>query len=84
MASWQDLVFTLGAVVFSLSLLPTVMGRSKPPVLTSLPTGLLLLLFSATYASLGLTLSAAFTVPSALLWLVIAAQTLAARRRHRR
>lgn len=83
MASWQDLVFTVGAIVFFASLLPTALGSAKPPVLTSLPTGVLLLLFSVTYASLGLTVSAVVTVPSGLLWLLIAAQGLAARRRGR-
>lgn len=83
MASWQDLVFTVGAIVFFASLLPTALGSAKPPVLTSLPTGVLLLLFSVTYASLGLTVSAVVTVPSGLLWLLIAAQGLAARRRRR-
>jgi hypothetical protein len=83
LASWQDLVFTVGAIVFFASLLPTALGSAKPPVLTSLPTGVLLLLFSVTYASLGLTVSAVVTVPSGLLWLLIAAQGLAARRRGR-
>ena len=80
LTSWQDLVFTLGSLVFFASLVPTALGKEKPPVLTSLPTGALLLLFSIAYASLGLTVSAIFTVPTGLLWLFIGAQRLAARR----
>lgn len=78
MASWQDLVFTVGSIVIFASLVPTARGRDKPPLLTSLPTGVLLLLFSAAYASLGLTISAIVTVPTGLLWLLIAAQKLVA------
>ena len=65
----------------TLWLLPTAIGNDKPPVLTSLPTGALLILFAIAYASLGLTVSAIFTVPTGLLWLFIAAQRLAAERR---
>ena len=81
MASWQDFVFTFGSIVLFASLLPTAIGNDKPPVLTSLPTGALLILFAIAYASLGLTVSAIFTVPTGLLWLFIAAQRLAAERR---
>jgi hypothetical protein len=78
--SWQDFVFTFGSIVFFASLVPTALGREKPPALTSLPTGALLILFSVAYASLGLTVSAIFTVPTGLLWLFIGAQKLAGRR----
>lgn len=81
MASWQDFVFTFGSIVLFMSLVPTAFGKDKPALLTSLPTGALLLLFSITYESLGLTVSAISTVPTGLLWLVIGMQRLAARRR---
>lgn len=84
MTSWQDFVFTGGSVLFFFSLLPSVFGREKPPLLTSLPTGILLLLFAATYASLGLAISAVMTVPTAILWLVIALQRIVAGRDSRR
>ncbi|MBA4180577.1 MAG: hypothetical protein C0506_08325 [Anaerolinea sp.] len=81
MTSWQDLVFTFGSIVLFASLVPTALGKEKPPVLTSLPTGALLILFAIAYASLGLTASAISTVPTGLLWIVIGGQGIAARRR---
>lgn len=81
--AWQEIVFTLGSIVFFASLVPTALAAEKPSALTSLPTGVLLILFSIAYASLGLTVSAIFTVPTGLLWLVIGAQRLASRRRER-
>ena len=71
-------MFSFGSTVFFASLLPRAIGSDKPPVLTRWLIGALLILFSFTYASLGLTISAILTVPSGLLWLSIAAQRLAA------
>lgn len=81
MVSWQDLVFTVGSIVFFASLVPTALGKEKPSPLTSLPTGALLIVFSIAYASLGLVVSAIFTIPTGLLWLFIGAQRLATRHR---
>lgn len=74
MVIWQDVVLTLGSAVFVVALVPMVLSSDKPPLTTSLPTGLVLLAFAGTYASLGAVYGAATTAVSGLLWLTLAAQ----------
>lgn len=60
--------------MFVIALVPMVLASEKPPLLTSFPTGIILLAFAATYASLGAVYGAATTAVSGLLWLTLAAQ----------
>lgn len=70
---WQDLVYTLGGVVFSASLLPTVLNpASKIPRKTSVPTALILAVYVPTALSLGLVVSACVTATTAAAWAFIA------------
>jgi hypothetical protein len=78
--SWQDVVLTAGSVPLLLALLPTVTGPDKPAVVTALCQGAVLLVFAATYTTLGLYFTALVTLLSGVLWLVIMAQALGARR----
>lgn len=71
---WQDFVLTAGSVVFMVSLFPSVFGKDKPSVLTSLPTGIILAFYVFIYASLALWVTAALTVVMSILWLTLAYQ----------
>lgn len=71
---WQDWVFGIGTVIFSVALLPSVFGGEKPSLSTSLPTGAILMLFAVTQASLSLWFTAIMSVIAGSLWLVLAFQ----------
>jgi hypothetical protein len=76
--SWQDLVFSVGSLLFTVALLPAVFGpRDRvPPLMTSLMTGGILVVFVPTYASLDLWWSVATGTSTALCWLVLAGRRL--------
>jgi len=66
---WQDIVFTLGGFVFALLLLPILLDKNaQVPRITSIPTSITLLIFSFTYLSLGLYLSAITNILTASCW----------------
>jgi hypothetical protein len=71
---WQDAVFFAGQVLFALLLVPTLLNRMKLARVTCAGNALLLLVFAAAYASLGLWFSAASTAACGLLWGVLFAQ----------
>lgn len=74
MDNWQDIVLSIGSVVFLAALIPSVVGKDKPAFTTSLLTGCVLVVFTITYASLSLKYTTLATGLSALLWLILADQ----------
>jgi hypothetical protein len=80
---WQDWVFFLGGFVLLAGLLPTVRGPDKPALTTSLMSAFLVTVFAVTMATLGLWLSALSNASVALVWSLIAAQTIGIVRRER-
>jgi hypothetical protein len=74
MHHWQDIVLAAGSLLFAIALVPSVIGKHKPSLATSLPTGVVLCIFSATYVTLSLWYAAITTALSASLWLILAAQ----------
>lgn len=79
--SWQEIVFTVGSWVFLLALLPSLLGRDKPALLTSIATGSVLIAFAVAYLSLSLTSSGISIGLLGCLWLVLALQKYIQRRR---
>lgn len=71
---WQDLVFGVGAIVFSVALLPFLFGNEKPPISTSIPTGVTLILFAFAQASLSLWVACITSVIASIFWLTLAIQ----------
>ncbi len=71
---WQDIVLTTGQFVFSIALLPTVLGKDKPAFSTSLINGAVLMIFALTFATLSLWLTVIPTIIIGILWLVLAYQ----------
>jgi hypothetical protein len=69
---WQDWVFGAGQFVFGLALIPAVIKKTKMPRSSSILTGITLCVFAGTYMTLGLWLSGATTIATALLWLFLA------------
>lgn len=71
---WQDAVFTLGSVLFTLALIPSVRSADKPAVKTSLLTASVLYVFAVVYVTLGLYFTAFTTAATATLWAVLLVQ----------
>jgi len=76
MHGWQDVVLAVGSLIFAAALLPSIFSQDKPAFWTSVSTGLVLVVFSATYATLSLWYATVTTFLSALLWLTLAVQKL--------
>lgn len=74
MQHWQDLVFFTGSWIFIISLIPTIRGKQKPEFSTSAITAIILVIFSISYLTLGLFLSAFATVGTATCWGILAYQ----------
>lgn len=72
--NWQDLVFFAGGWVFVISLIPTLKGKQKPEVITSVTTSTILFAFTVSFATLGLWLSASSNLATAIAWAVLAYQ----------
>jgi hypothetical protein len=71
---WQDAVFTVGSVIFSVALLPMVFGRTKPARSSALSTAAILWAFSLTYLTLALVFAAVSSAVTASLWTVLTVQ----------
>ncbi len=70
----HDYIFSIGNAIMAGALLPSLMSQDKPALKTSLLTGIILGIFSATFFSLGLYLSCAMLAVSSVLWLTLAYQ----------
>jgi len=71
---WQDWVFTSGQLIFVFALIPTIRGRDKPALSTSLITGLIIITFSYTQLTLKLYFSSITGMMAATAWLTLAFQ----------
>lgn len=77
---WRDLILTGGSLFFIIALIPAVFSKDKPPLFTSVMTGIILIIFSFVYASLSFWFSTATTLATGILWLVLAIQKFRARK----
>ena len=74
MTSWQDVVMSIGQWVFIIALLPAIVGKDKPPWMTSLLTATVLSVFAFTFWTLGMIMSAISGSITALCWWVLLVQ----------
>ena len=74
--SWHDVVFAVGGVVFGVSLVPTIVKRQAPALMTSVPTSALLVVYVATYLTMRFWFSAAVTGAIAVCWVTMAVQRI--------
>ncbi|HSX19429.1 MAG TPA: hypothetical protein VLE91_04870 [Candidatus Saccharimonadales bacterium] len=72
--NWQDLVFSVGGWILAIFLIPTIRGKQKPELATSLITSIILFIFVISYFSLGLKMGALATLASATCWGILAYQ----------
>ena len=70
----QDAVFTIGTVIFTIALVPTLRDPQKPPLGTSIPITLTLTAFALSFLSLGLWFTAVATAIECACWGAVAFQ----------
>ena len=68
---WQDIVLMIGGFVFAPSLVFTIMARTDVPLLTSLPTAIVLLIFAFCMWTLKLRLAAIANLLTSICWFII-------------
>jgi uncharacterized membrane protein len=71
---WQDLIFTVGQIIFVFALIPTIRGKSKPALSSSIITGSILLILALTYLTLGLWFSTLASIATSANWWILAFQ----------
>ncbi|MGM0482405.1 MAG: hypothetical protein ACQEP6_00870 [Patescibacteria group bacterium] len=71
---WQDIVLSVGQWVFILALLPSLLSKDKPALMTSVITGTVLAVFAFTFSTLALWASAVSTGAVSLVWFILAFQ----------
>jgi hypothetical protein len=71
---WQDALLSAGQYIFVLALLPSVFGKDKPALSSSLLTGAVLAAFALAYFTLGLLSSAIAACAISATWFVLAWQ----------
>lgn len=74
--SWQDVVLGVGQALFVVALIPTILGKEKPALLTSLMTGSVLAVFTFVFFTLGLWLGMVSSFLTSLSWFILAVQKL--------
>lgn len=74
MHHWQDFILSTSVLAFNLALLPSVIGKQKPRLLTSLLTALFLIPEIVVFANLSLWYSLSMAALNCLLWLTLAFQ----------
>ncbi len=75
--SWQDIVLTIGNLVFIVALIPSILSKDKPHLLTSLTNATVLFVIALVYSTLHLYLSGVVLVVTGSLWLTLAWQKYA-------
>ena len=81
---WQDIVLSVGSWVFAIALIPSVIGKDKPALATSLSTGIILLVYAAGYVTRWLWSASISTFLVAAMWLTLAVQKVLMLRRARK
>ena len=69
--SWQDIVLTLGNMLFLIALIPSIVSKDKPSHWTSLLTASTLTIFTFTYFMLSLTYATYPVGGTAIAWWIL-------------
>lgn len=73
---WQDLVVTIGTIIFIFALIPSIISKDKPAMLTSFLTAAVLSGFVVVYISFSMTFAAVANVITTLMWFTLGFQKL--------
>ncbi len=72
--TWQDIIIAAGQWIFLLALLPSIFGKDKPALTTSIVTGIVLAVLAFAYATLALWISTISALLVSSAWLTLAVQ----------
>ena len=82
MVVWQDMVFAVGGIILALALVPSILSpTNKPAATTSFFTGLILIAFTISYATITYWLAAVSGAITAGLWFTLLFQVLLRRKK---
>ena len=73
---WQDILLMIGGVGFFIGLTPSLFGKRKPEITSSLITGSILLTYCFVYFTLGLWLAFVSTLATSTAWFILAIQVI--------
>ncbi len=82
--SWQDFVLSVGQILFVVALVPTVVGKDKPALPTSVLTSAVAFSFMVVFASLAVPFASATAGLNGSMWLILAVQKVRQRLRGER
>ncbi|HLL78825.1 MAG TPA: hypothetical protein VKT25_04960 [Ktedonobacteraceae bacterium] len=71
---WQDVVLTIGQIIFIVALFPSVLSKDKPALQTSTLTSAVAFSIAAVYVTLSIPFAAISAALNGALWLVLAIQ----------
>jgi len=83
MYSWQDIVLAISIFVFNIALIPSVLGKSKPELSTSLVTTIFMTATVIVYASLSLWYATVMSAINTILWGILAFQKMKSKKSKR-
>ena len=72
--TWQDIILSVGLWLASVALLPSILGKDKPPLSTSILNVIIITAAAIVYVTLHLWLSVVATAILSLAWLTLAVQ----------
>jgi len=73
---WQDIALSVGGILFTVALIPTVRSRTfKPTPSTCILTGTVLTVYVVVYITLSFWFSATVTTSTSILWWILAYQS---------
>ena len=76
MTTWQDWILSISVLALNIALIPSLWGKAKPRLATSLLTALFLLPQTVVFFSLSLWYSLAMVLVNITLWLILALQVI--------
>lgn len=71
---WQDIVLTIGQVIFIVALFPSILSKDKPALQTSILTSAVSFSISIVYITLNIKFAAISAGINGILWLILATQ----------
>jgi hypothetical protein len=71
---WQDVVLTIGQVIFIIALFPSILSKDKPALQTSMLTSAVAFSIAVVYLTLSIPFAAVSAALNGTLWFVLAVQ----------
>jgi hypothetical protein len=73
---WQDYVFLVGGIIADIALVPMIFHKNKPPLMTSIPTFVIIIAYCFCYATLNLRFATIIAAITGLIWGILAIQRI--------